>query len=257
MPVSPSTSPLPALPIAPPATVTDAPRRSAFAQVEPRNAPASTASTGPAGSSSLLDSLRLRCMQRGAPATIDRCLQITSQQPCATHRALLLQRLTLALADDRRIDSPAGPVNPRADACNTYRLAALPEPPSYAGYQTALTRLHEAVRACKVVLPGTYGFLQRSIACESALRTAVNADQVRRALSGWLNWQWGALAAYTSDPNLRALVGHTPLRPTHLAYALDDDSALCTEVRLALLAAPAPPAAAGDPAPGSTPQRDQ
>lgn len=257
MPISPSSSPHPALPIAPPATVTDAPRRSAFAQVEPRNAPASAASTGPAGSISLFYELRLRCMQRGAPATIDRCLQITSQQPCATHRAVLLQRLTLALADDRRIDSPAGPVNLRADACDTYRLAVPSQPPSYAGYQTALIRLHEAVRACKVVMPGTYGFLQQSIACESALRTAVNADQVRRALSGWLNWQWAALAAYASDPNLRALVGDTPLRPTHLAYALDDESALCPDVRVALLTAPAPAAAAGDPAPGSTPQRDQ
>lgn len=230
---------------------------SAFTRVVPRNVPATAASTSPATGIGLLDSLRLRCMQQGAPATIDECLRIAPKQRSDMHRAVLLQRLTLALSDDRRIDSPAGPVNLRADACDTYRLAAPSLPPRYADYQTALTRLHQAILACKVVLPGSYGFLQQSIACESVLRTAVNADQVRCALSGWLNWQWAALAAYPADPQLHALAGQDPLRPTYLAYALDEDSALCADVRLALLSEPRPPSPARDPVPGSTAQRDQ
>lgn len=186
--------------------------------------------------SALPDVLRYQCLSRGAPATIEHCLErvprLTPQE-----QAVMLQRLTLALSDDHRPGSPCGPVDLRADACDTYCLAAAQMPPSYRDYRNALPKLHDAVVACGIVQPGTYGFLRQSAACQSALAAAVTAAEVRSALSGWLNWQWAAPAAFATDPKLRARAGDDPLQPTRIAFALDQDSLLGMDVMLELRAA--------------------
>lgn len=262
MDIKPRLSLSPAVPAAAPVLPTTAPARSAFEAVVPRNAPGSSAPAATVVPSvlnlslaesirrgiALPDVLRLQCLRHGAPATIDHCLQRAPRLP-PEHRAMMLQRLTLALADDRRPGSPCGPVDPQADACDTYCLAAARMPPSYRDYQVALPKLHDAIVGCRIVRPGTYGFLRQSVACQSALAVAINAAEVRTALSGWLNWQWAAPSAFATDPQLRARADGDPLQPTRIAFALDQDSVLAMDIMLELRSETGSPAArSGSPA---------
>lgn len=250
MDIKPCSSRSPSAPSAAPHQPATTPARSTFEAVAPRNAPATarpaattvpdtfnpTLADGFRERSALPDVLRYQCLSRGAPATIDHCLE-RAPRLTLEHRAVMLQRLTLALSDDRRPGSPCGPVDLRADACDTYCLTVPQVPPSYRDYQIALPKLHDAVLACGIVQPGTYGFLRQSAACRSALAAAVTAAEIRSALSGWLNWQWAAPAAYATDPQLRARTGDEHLQPTRIAFALDQDSLLSMDVMLELRAA--------------------
>ena len=214
---------------------------SAFVRVVPRNrmgsapvrlpAPIKVVTAQP---SDLLPLLRLRCAQEGVPAVVADCVQRAQRVP-KIQRALLLQRLTLALADDTRAVSPSVvSADLRDDACGTYRLSPPPLRASYAEYQHALNSLYLAIGRCGIVLAGTYGFIQQSVACAAALRTATSPEQTRRALSGWLNWQWSAVAAFGRDPLLRGQPGLDPLGAVVAGYALEAPSLHRDAVRAAL-----------------------
>ena len=171
------------------------------------------------------------------------------------HRAVLLQRLCLALADDRRSESPVNALcDARSDAVLSYQLRQPAVPAAYADYRTALTALYMAISEEGIVLPGIYGFLQQSTACAAALATARTADSIRQALSEWVQWQWAAIAAFERGPLMRSRPDELPTQAVRLDYALDEPTA----INAAVLAALEPPAAtAASTPPSSTPQCDQ
>lgn len=234
---------------------------SAFARVIPRNQFAAPCVPAPVavppastGTSDLLASLRHRCATDGAPATITRCLRdAAAMQP--VHRAVLLQRLSLALADDRR---PGSPVNvlcdARSDAVLSYLLQEPEVPPAYETYHASLAALYMVVSESGGALPGVYGFLQQSTACAAVLATARTANAIRQALSGWLQWQWSAVAAFERDPLMRSQPGDLRMAAVHNGYALNEPTA----INAAVLAALEPPVASAATTPSaSAAQRDQ
>lgn len=241
------------------ATSESNPAPSAFARMIPCNAPAlppvatpvHATISEPQPSMSLME-LRRRCASEGIPAVVEDCLRVTlvkdglgvaAPLPPRT-RAVLLQQLFLSLADDRTKGSPIG-VDPRADACRSYQLdqTELPPigprprgddcrayqagqeiPPNFLPYHKALLDLSTALATHKDVLPGTYGFLQQSARCKDKLESAETAEDVRSALSGWMNWQWSALPAFDVDPLMRARSGDGALAAVSVAYGLDNNT---------------------------------
>ncbi|GAB3047320.1 hypothetical protein GCM10027214_06580 [Stenotrophomonas tumulicola] len=185
-------------------------------------APLAAAPAAASAPVSLLDGMRRRVAQNGVPRTVALCLRAKSAHSTLQH-AILCQRLTLALADDRTPSSPLHPLaTAQSDACHVYRGIRPLTPAAFLTYHDALRQLRRGIAEAGTTLAGTYGFMQQSAACERALQRARSPEDTRAALSAWLNWQWSALPAMQVDPLMRAPQGEEPFGPLRCAYALDE-----------------------------------
>lgn len=230
---TPSTPVITRSPPAPPDDLphNDLPALGAISNTPGLPAAAATPSAALHTPSPLLTMLRERVMHDGAPMALTYCLSRASRQT-EVGRAVLFRSLTLALSQDTALQ--------RADAAVTYRGQAAASTLDHAAYRTAMTSLHHAVAACGVVLPGTYGFLQQSALCAARYDDAAQDEGRRAAISGWLNWQWAAVPAATTDPLMCTPGPGMGYRAVSIAYALDEAPAGLAILR-ALAAESTPP----------------
>jgi len=193
-------------------------------------------------SSSLLDTMRKDCADKGIPATVDFWLSRASAFS-PEQRAGLLQRLILALPDDCTLTSPQHALPGAAGASEVACAAAaavyrgspdLDAPAHYEAYRQALTRVSDAIAGCGFVMPGAYGFTRQSHAARQMLVGNLGAQSLRTILCGWINWQWAALSAIHVDPLMMDAAGPHRARPLCLAYALDEPSRDASQIRTVL-----------------------
>lgn len=190
----------------------------------------------------LLATLRTDCAEKGIPATVALWLPRASAFP-PEQRAVLLQRLILALPDDCTLASPQHALPGAAGASEVAREVAdavyrgdpyLKAPAHYPEYRQALTCISDAIAGCGCVMPGSYGFIRQSRAARQMLVGNLGAERLRTILCGWINWQWAALSAVHADPLMMDAAGPDRARPLCLAYALDDPSRDASQIRMLL-----------------------
>jgi len=192
--------------------------------------------------SCLLTTMRSDCSGKGIPATVALWLPRTSAFS-REQRAVVLQRLFLALPDDCTLASPQHALPSAAGASDVACAAAdavyrgcpdMAAPSYFAHYEQALASIADAITACGCIMPGAYGFIRQSHAARQLLAGNIGAQHRRTILCGWINWQWAALSAIHVDPLMMDAAGPDRTRPLCLAYALDEPSRDASQIRMFL-----------------------